>query len=47
MIQLIEKYWHKFNKDGVLFEKLCLDILKEVANENIKKTKQTRDHGHE
>jgi len=47
MIQLIEKYWHKFNKDGVLFEKLCLDILKEVANENIKKTKQTRDHGHD
>ncbi len=47
MIQLTEKYWSKFNKDGVLFEKLCHDLLKEITNEDIKKTKQTRDHGHD
>ena len=47
MLYLTEKYWNKFNKDGVLFEKLCHDLLKEDTGEDIKKTKQTRDHGHD
>ncbi len=47
MIQLTEEYWNKFNKDGILFEKLCHELLREVTREDIKKTKQTRDHGHD
>lgn len=47
MLYLTEKYWNKFNKDGVLFEKLCHDLLKEDTSEDIKKTKQNRDHGHD
>ena len=37
MLYLTEKYWNKFNKDGVLFEKLCHDLLKEDTSEDIKK----------
>ena len=47
MIQLTEEYWNKFNKDGILFEKLCHELLEEVTREDIEKTKQTRDHGHD